>query len=1073
LNALIAFSIKQRVLVLALFVMTFIGGVLAFRQLNIEAYPDPTPPMVDVISQSPGLSAEEIERYITIPIETQTSALRNLKTIRTISLYGLSDVKLQFTFDYTYEEALQQVLNRLAQLPPLLNNAQPQISPVSPIGEIYRYKLVGSPNHNVLELKTLQDWVLQRRFRAVPGVIDVTGWGGKTKTYELQIDVNKLIAYGITLPQMLQTLNNSNINVGGSTINIGPQVAVVRGVGLIRSLDEIRNTMLAQVGGVPVIVSDVATVAVSNQPRLGIAGKDNDDDIVQGIVLMRRGEKSMPTIQRVQQEVERINSGNILPSGVRIERIYDRKDLIDITTSTVLHNMIVGIGLIFLLQWAFLGNLRSAVIVGMTIPFALFFAVGILVIRGESANLLSVGAIDFGLIVDATVIMVESIFRWLSGHGNQQASEEAIRTLPPAGLHGKRLAIFHAAADVNRSIFFAAGIIIAGFIPLFTLSGVEGHIFGPMAQTYAYALAGGLIATFTVTPALSALILPEHVKETETFVVRVLHRMYTPMLNFSIRYKAATVAGAVVLLVLAAVAVRSLGLEFLPKLEEGNLWVRATLPTTISLEEGNTYINRMRRVISTFPEVESVVSQHGRPDDGTDAAGFFNAEFFVPLKPTTEWRPKIDKDGLTNEVLGKLQAEFPGVEFNFSQYLQDNVAEAVSGVKGENSIKLFGNDLQVITDTAAKIKSVLASVQGVTDLAVFTSLGQPTVQIDIDRKRASRYGLSPGDINATIKLAIGGDSAGDLYEPGSDRHFPIIVRLAPQYRKSLEDIRNLEIAVQNPASAAQSSASAAQSSASAPPPSNPSAQAPGGLVQIPLTDVATVNLLSGASYIYREQQQRYLPIKFSVRDRDLGGAIQEAQAKIAAQVPLPPGLRMEWVGEFGNLQDAIARLKVVVPLSLVMIAMLLWINFGSVTDTLLAMSVIPMAIIGGVLALSVTGIPFSVSAAIGFIALFGIAVMDGIIVLSQYNNLIDSGLERTAAALRTGALQMRPVLMTCIIAGVGLFPAALSTGIGSQVQKPLAVVVVGGMVLAPILILVILPALILIFSRRSSRLQQE
>jgi cobalt-zinc-cadmium resistance protein CzcA len=1073
LNALIAFSIKQRVLVLALFVMTFIGGVLAFRQLNIEAYPDPTPPMVDVITQSPGLSAEEIERYITIPIETQTSALRNLKTIRTISLYGLSDVKLQFTFDYTYEEALQQVLNRLAQLPPLLNNAQPQISPVSPIGEIYRYKLVGSPNHNVLELKTLQDWVLQRRFRAVPGVIDVTGWGGKTKTYELQIDVNKLIAYGITLPQMLQTLNNSNINVGGSTINIGPQVAVVRGVGLIRSLDEIRNTMLAQVGGVPVIVSDVATVAVSNQPRLGIAGKDNDDDIVQGIVLMRRGEKSMPTIQRVQQEVERINSGNILPSGVRIERIYDRKDLIDITTSTVLHNMIVGIGLIFLLQWAFLGNLRSAVIVGMTIPFALFFAVGILVIRGESANLLSVGAIDFGLIVDATVIMVESIFRWLSGHGNQQASEEAIRTLPPAGLHGKRLAIFHAAADVNRSIFFAAGIIIAGFIPLFTLSGVEGHIFGPMAQTYAYALAGGLIATFTVTPALSALILPEHVKETETFVVRVLHRMYTPMLNFSIRYKAATVAGAVVLLVLAAVAVRSLGLEFLPKLEEGNLWVRATLPTTISLEEGNTYINRMRRVISTFPEVESVVSQHGRPDDGTDAAGFFNAEFFVPLKPTTEWRPKIDKDGLTNEVLGKLQAEFPGVEFNFSQYLQDNVAEAVSGVKGENSIKLFGNDLQVITDTAAKIKSVLASVQGVTDLAVFTSLGQPTVQIDIDRKRASRYGLSPGDINATIKLAIGGDSAGDLYEPGSDRHFPIIVRLAPQYRKSLEDIRNLEIAVQNPASAAQSSASAAQSSASAPPPSNPSAQAPGGLVQIPLTDVATVNLLSGASYIYREQQQRYLPIKFSVRDRDLGGAIQEAQAKIAAQVPLPPGLRMEWVGEFGNLQDAIARLKVVVPLSLVMIAMLLWINFGSVTDTLLAMSVIPMAIIGGVLALSVTGIPFSVSAAIGFIALFGIAVMDGIIVLSQYNNLIDSGLERTAAALRTGALQMRPVLMTCIIAGVGLFPAALSTGIGSQVQKPLAVVVVGGMVLAPILILVILPALILIFSRRSSRLQQE
>jgi cobalt-zinc-cadmium resistance protein CzcA len=1066
-NALIAFAIKQRVLVLALSAIVFIGGLLAFRQLNIEAYPDPTPPMVDVITQSPGLSAEEIERYITIPIETQTSALRNLNTVRTISLYGLSDVKLQFTFDYTYEEALQQVLNRLAQLPPLLNNARPQISPVSPIGEIYRYKLVGPPSYSVLDLKTLQDWVLQRRFRAVPGVIDVTGWGGKTKTYELQIDVNKLIAYGITLPQMLQTLNNSNINVGGSTINIGAQVAVVRGVGLIRSLDEIRNTMLSQVGGVPVVVSDVASVVVSNQPRLGIAGKDTDDDIVQGIVLMRRGEKSMPTIQRVQQEVERINTSNILPPGVHIERIYDRKDLIDITTSTVLHNMIIGIALIFLLQWVFLGNLRSAFIVGMTIPFALFFAVGILVARGESANLLSVGAIDFGLIVDATVIMVESIFRWLSGHGNREATAEAIRTLPPAGLHGKRLAIFHAAADVNRSIFFAAGIIIAGFIPLFTLSGVEGHIFGPMAQTYAYALAGGLIATFTVTPALSALILPEHVEETETLVVRLLHRAYAPVLEFSIRHKRLIVGCAVVLLAVAAIAVRLLGLEFLPKLEEGNLWVRATLPSTISLEEGNFYVNKMRRLVATFPEVESVVSQQGRPDDGTDAAGFFNAELFVPLKPKSEWRPNVTKDALTKEVLTKLEAEFPGVEFNFSQYLQDNVAEAVSGVKGENSIKLFGNDLNVLTETAAKIKSVLASVPGVTDLAVFNSLGQPTVQIDIDRSRAARYGLTPGDINSTIKVAVGGDSAGDLYEPGSDRHFPIIVRLAPEFRKSLEDIRNLKIAVQNSNASGQNAM--AQSGPAQNPP--PATQAPGGLVQISLGDVASVNLLSGASYIYREQQQRYLPIKFSVRDRDLGGAIQEAQAKIAEQVPLPPGLRMEWVGEFGNLQDAIARLKIVVPLSLVLIAMLLWINFGSAIDTLLAMSVIPMAIIGGVLALVVTGIPFSVSAAIGFIALFGIAVMDGIIVLSQYNNLIDSGLERTAAALRTGTLQMRPVLMTCIIAGVGLFPAAMSSGIGSQVQKPLAVVVVGGMMHAPILILVILTALSLIFSRRRYRSQ--
>src|SRR5246500_4872260 len=693
LNALIAFSIKQRVLILALFIMTFAGGLLAFRQLNIEAYPDPTPPMVDVITQSPGLSAEEIERYITIPIETQTSALRNLRSVRTISLFGLSDVKLQFTFDYTYEEALQQVLNRLSQMPPLPNNAQPQISPVSPIGEIYRYRLVGPPGYSVLDLKTLQDWVLQRRFRAVPGVIDVIGWGGKTKTFELEVDFNKLIAYGLTLPQLLQALNNSNINVGGNTVNIGPQAAVVRGVGLIRTAEELSNTMLTQSGGNPVLVRDVASVQVSNKPRLGIAGKDADDDIIQGIVLMRRGEQSMPTIKRVEREVERINSSNILPPGVRIERIYDRKDLIDITTRTVLPNMAFGILLIFAWQWGFLGNLRSRVGGATPLPFALFFAVGILVLRGESANLLSVGAIDFGLIVDATVIMVESIYRRLSAAAAPIGDPSSVY-----GLSGKLSTIFLAAADVNRSIFFAAGIIIAGFLPLFTLSGVEGHIFAPMAKTYAYALAGGLLATFTVTPAISAILLPEHINETETRVVRFLHRLYRPVLHLAVANNVLTIAGATVLLLLAGLAIRSLGLEFLPKLEEGNLWIRATMPSTISLEEGNSYVNRMRAVIGSFPEVESVVSQHGRPDDGTDAAGFFNAEFFAPLKPASQWRPGLDKDDLTDEILHKLEADFPGVEFNFSQYLQDNVAEAVSGVKGENSIKLFGNDLQALTE---------------------------------------------------------------------------------------------------------------------------------------------------------------------------------------------------------------------------------------------------------------------------------------------------------------------------------------------------------------------------------------
>jgi cobalt-zinc-cadmium resistance protein CzcA len=1037
-DRLVALAVHRRYLMVGMFIAVFIGGLIAFRHLNIEAYPDPTPPMVDIVTQSPGLSSEEIERYITIPIETQVAGIKNLRTIRTISLYGLSDVKLQFSFDYTYDEALQQVLNRLAQLPPLPGSVQPTISPISPIGEIFRYRLKGPPNYSVLDLKTLQDWVLQRRFRAVPGVIDVVGWGGKSKTYELQVDFNKLVAFGLTLPQVMQAVSNANINVGGNTVNIGAQSAVVRGVGLIRSIEDLNNTMVSQSGGNPVLVKDIATVTIGEKPRLGIAGIDQDDDIVQGIVLMRRNEQSSPTIARVEQLVNSINNSSILPPGVRIERIYDRKDLIDITTHTVLHNMVAGILLIVLLQWMFLGDLRSALIVGATIPFALFFAVIILVLRGESANLLSVGAIDFGLIVDGTVIMVEAIFRRLSQTTALSEDEQSHISYETA-MGMKSHAILSAAADVSRSIFFAAAIIIAAFIPLFTLSGVEGNIFGPMARTYAYALAGGLLATFTVTPALSAIILPAHIHETETWIVKFLHRLYMPVLNWALANRKIMMGGAAGLVVLTIIFARLLGLEFLPKLEEGNLWIRATLPPTISLQEGNAYVNEMRTVIRARPEVESVVSQQGRPDDGTDAAGLFNAEFFAPLRPSSEWPGTRDKEELTAQLLAQLQDKFPGVEFNFSQYLQDNVSEAVSGVKGENSIKLYGNDLQALTDTANKIKQVLSTVQGVTDLAVFTSLGQPTIQIDINRARAARYGLSPGDINATIRVAIGGDSAGDLYEPGSDRHFPIIVRLAPEYRKSAEAIQNLRIGV---------------------------AGAGGSITQIPLSEVASINLVSGAAYIYREGQERYLPIKFSVRERDLGSAIREAQEKVAAQVQLPLGSRVEWVGEFGNLQDAIRRLSIVVPISLALIGVLLWFNFGSVADTLLAMSVIPMAIFGGVLGLLISGIPFSVSAAIGFIALFGIAVMDGIIILSQYNQLIDEGFERMRAIVRTGELQMRPVLMTCVVAGVGLLPAAWSEGIGSQVQKPLAVVVVTGMLLAPLVILVTLPVLISFFSRR-------
>ncbi|SIO52267.1 cobalt-zinc-cadmium resistance protein CzcA [Bradyrhizobium erythrophlei] len=1040
-NVIVGFALKFRVLVVVLFGLLLLAGTIAFIQLNIESYPDPVPPLVDIVTQSPGQSAEEIERYITIPIETAVAPVPYLTTMRTISLFGLSDVKLQFTYDLTYEEAEQKVLNRLSQLPQLPNQAQPTISPASPIGEIYRYRLVGPPNYSVMDLKTLQDWVLARRFRAVPGVIDVTGWGGKSKTFDVHIDLTKLIANGLTLPQVVQVLNNSNINVGGNTVNIGQQSAVIRGVGLIHSIDDIRNTMLTATNGNPVRVSDIAEVSVGNKPRLGIAGKDNDDDVVQGIVLMRRGQQSLPTIRRVEAEVEKINALGILPPGVGIERIYDRSDLIRITTETVVHNLIFGIILVFFVQWIFLGDLRSALIVAATIPFALFFAISILVLRGESANLLSVGAIDFGLIVDATVIMVENIYRHLAeASAGHPAGEPEASTAAPPGFSGKLATIYRAATEVNHAIFFSAAIIIVGFVPLFTLSGVEGHIFGPMAKTYAYALAGGLLATFTVSPALGALLLPARVEETETLVVRWLRQLYTPVLEFVLVNRVVTLTVTALVLALAVFAGRSLGLEFLPHLEEGNLWIRATMPSSVSLEEGNGFVNQIRNVIMGFPEVETTVSQHGRPDDGTDATGFFNAEFFVPLKPASAWREGVDKDKLTAEISEKLAEGFPGIEFNFSQYIQDNVQEAVSGVKGENSIKLFGGDLATLTQVANQIKAVMKTVPGIEDLSVFSSLGQPTIRIDIDRFTAGRYGLAPGDINSAVQTAIGGQAAGDAYEDSSDRHFPIIVRLAQPYRQSIQAIDRLTIGAQNPGTNA--------------------------VTQIPLKEVARVSLVSGASFIYREQQQRYLPIKFSVRGRDLGGAVLEAQRRIADEVKLPPGYRLEWVGEFGNLQDAITRLKVIVPVTILLISVLLYFNFSSLIDTLLGLSVIPMAMVGGIFALVLTGTPFSVSAAIGFIALFGISVMEGIILLSYYNQLLEAGKERFVALSEACQTRFRPVMMTCNAACVGLLPAALSTAIGSQVQRPLALVVVGGILLAPSLVLLTLPVLIGLFSRR-------
>jgi cobalt-zinc-cadmium resistance protein CzcA len=1020
-------------MVLAILILFLAGGFFAFYKLNIEAYPDPSPPMMEIITQSPGQSAEEIERYITIPIEISMAGMPGLQHVRSISLYGLSDVKVQFAYDSEYYFALQQVLNRLSTLT-LPGNAQPVISPESAVGEIFRYQLVGPPGYSLNDLKTLQDWVLERQFRTIPGVIDVVGWGGLTREYHVDVDLNKLAAYHITLSQVLASISNSNANVGARTLDIGQQSANVRGIGLVGSVDDINKIVLTQSGGAPVLLQDVAASSIDHAQRLGIAGRDDNDDVVEGIVLMRRGEKTLEVIQRIEEAVERMNRSGLLPQGVQIKPYYDRRDLIKLTTHTVIHNLVFGIILLFLIQFIFLGDIRSAIIVSASIPVALFFAIIIMYIRGDSANLLSVGAIDFGIIVDATVIMVENIFRHL-------------RRRPGAGTgskvrdHQSKLArILAGATEVDKSIFFSTAIIIAAFIPLFTMQGVEGQIFAPMAKTYGYAMVGALIATFTVAPVLSSFLLPNSVREREPVIVRKVKAGYLFVLKRALEYRFVTIGAAALLLLVTMAIVPLLGTEFLPKLEEGNLWIRATLPPTISLDAGESYVSRMRAVMASFPEVTTVVSQHGRPDDGTDPTGFFNAEFFVPLKPMDEWPRGVTKERLIEDMKQRLEKNFLGVDFNFSQTIQDNVEEAVSGVKGENSIKLFGPDLQTLEKKADEIKTQLDTVRGIEDTGVFAELGQPNILIKVDRDRAARYGIATGDVNAIVQAAIGGQAATEVFE--GERHFPLVVRLLPQFRQDLDRIKAIPV------------------------------PAPGGAL-VPLDQLCNIELKSGASYIYRENNERFIPIKFSVRGRDLGSTVAEARAKVESAVRLPQGYHTDWSGEFGELKEAEARLTYIIPISILLIIILLYSTFNSVRDSLLVMASIPFALIGGVLALFVAGINFSVSAAVGFISLFGVAVMAGIILLSYYNQLRRTGYPRAEALIRSAEVRMRPVLMMCMSACIGLLPAAVSRGIGSETQRPLATVIVGGMLLAPVLILLIVPVLISFLPVREPSLEEE
>ena len=1060
-KSLIAFCLSRRPIVVVGLLLFVGAGFVAFKELNIEAYPNPTPVILEITAQAPGLSAEEMERYYTLPMEIGLYTTPGIDVIRSTSFYGLSFVRVTFKYGVDYNFAYAQASVAMQQNVSLPGGLVPSIQANSSTGEIYRYQVVGPEHFGITNLRTVQDWIVARRLLTIPGIAAVNSWGGPTKEFQVEVDPHKLEAYNVTVPQVLTALGNANINVGGREIRIGQQSINIRGVGLIDDggnddlaqgykVDDIENVVLNQVNGVPVLVKDVGEVSVGFRPRLGILGRDQHDDVVGAIVVMRRTEKTADMIPKVKAAIAKLNHDGSLPPGVRVVPFYDRSSLVAITTHTVLHNLIFGCLLVFLIQWIFLGDLRSAIIVGLNIPFALLFAIILLVLNGESANLLSVGAVDFGIIVDSAVILVENIFRNFQARPEERqgllqyladgfwGSDPTRIPEQSTAAHGwtdRLRLILISAIQVDKAVLFSALITVAGFVPLFTMQGVEGQIFGPMARTYGYALAGALIATFTITPVLASMLLPQDLKESETFVVRALHRIYNPALRLALARRAITVGIGFLFLTAAALLGLRLGSEFLPHLEEGNFWIRASMPITLSLQDGEAAARKMREILLRHPEVITVVSQHGRPDDGSDAAPFSNVELFAPLKPLDEWPRGLTKDKLTDQVQAEFQNELPGVIFNFSQYIEDNIEEGISGVKGVNSVKIVGPNLQTLTNLAEQVQDQMSQIRGIADLGIFPVLGQPNLNIKVDRAKAARYGLNSGDVNSVVQAAMGGAAATSVLE--GDRQFDLVVRYTPEYRDSMEKIRNIKVAYQT---------------------------STGANAYIPLSELATITLDTGAAWIYHESVQRFIPVKFSVRGRDLGSTVEEAQQRIANNVKLPPGYHLVWAGEFGDLQEAKKRLEIIVPISLLLIVGLLYSMFNSLRDCLLALAGIPFAVAGGVLALYVSGLNFSISAAIGFVSLFGVSVMDGILMITYYNHerQLRSGTP-TDAMFRAASTRMRPLLMTALSACIGLFPAAISTAIGSQVQRPLATVIVGGMLVGPVMLLLVVPALRMIF----------
>ena len=1013
-KGIIAFSLKNRFIIFFSIGIIIIWGVVSYIKIPVEAFPDVTNTEITIITQWPGRSAEEIERYVTIPIEIEMNSAQKRIDVRSTTLFGLSVVKIIFDDNVDDAFARQQVNNLLmyADLPEGVKaDVEP---PYGTTGEIYRYTLK-SNSRSVRELKTIQDWVIERQIRSVPGIADVVSFGGEVKTYEIQVDPNLLAKYDIAPLEVYQAVNRSNINVGGDVIEHNTQAYVVRGIGVLDRFFEIGEIIIKNINGSPILVKNVATVRESSLPRLGQVGVGDRPDVVEGIIVMRKGENPGEVIEKLKTRIEELNN-RILPSDVKIETFYNREDLIHYATHTVMHNLLEGIIFVTVIVLLFMADWRTTLIVSLIIPLALLFAFICLRLKGMSANLISLGAIDFGIIIDGAVVMVEGVFVAL----DKKASEigmERFNRISKLGL------IKETGAEMGKSIFISKLIIITALLPIFSFQKVEGKMFSPLAYTLGFALIGALIFALTFAPVMSSYLFSKNVKEKHNAFLTFLIKGTTKVFDVIYRNKRTSLIIAGVILALALFSFRFLGNEFLPELNEGAIYVRASLPMSVSLDESVKISEEMRHILMSFHEVKQVLSQTGRPNDGTDATGFYNIEFHVDIYHTKKMELRKNRDELINRMTDKL-SRYPGIVFNFSQPIQDNVEEAVSGVKGSLAVKIYGENLETLEQKADSVFNIMKNVRGVTDLGIIKNLGQPEFRIELDEDKMALYNVATADCQAVIEMAIGGKAASTFYE--GYKKFDIRIRYLPEFRSSEKEIGNLMVPTLS-----------------------------GG--QIPIKEIAKIRKIIGPILIFRDMNMRFIALKFSARGRDMGSTVAEARTKVSKAVRLPKGYSISWEGDFENQQRASKQLSLVVPISLVMIFFILFIVYGNVTDAGLILVGVPFAIVGGILALHITETNFCISAGIGFIALFGISIQNNVILLSKFKKNLHERMT-IDTAIRSGVIaRIRPVAMTATLAAIGLFPAALSTGIGSESSKPLAIVVIGGLVTATTLTLFIFP----------------